>query len=1006
MRLHAGASSAAVQDSRGGRGGRGRAPKLALVFGFALLSSLVLGVTLASAVVPTVSVEEASSVGFTDAHVEGMIDPQGLATGYRFEYATQEDFSDAAVGAEGTVEGAAQPVEGDLTGLAPNTTYHLRLVAENGDGPSEAVAADVFTTKEVTPPVVSIESAGAVTATAAHLSGHVTPGGSDPAFITSWRFECSPECPGLVGGEINPADEASHEVEADATGLEPNTSHTVTLYASNLGGEASAEVSFSTAAIAPSDIQTLAVHGPVADTSARLVGAVNSNNSPASYWFEYGPADCASHPCTSVPASHDGVVASASQVQVIGQNITGLQAETTYHYRFVVEGSLGGQQVGADQTFTTAASTPVPPSSCPNEAIRDQQGSTALSDCRALEMVSPADKGLNQISLASPLSPDGNHVLYVVEGPVPGTSSGAKNPLLATRTDAGWRSKSILPSASQLLGRTYIASAATPGFSEFIASSFEGLGNSTSPGINLVNLDGMGGQSLLRPFPVAFGSSGINVIASDDLAHVIVAVPRVIDPDLPGYEPGDASSPTNLFEFGDGAATLVSAMPGADQPPECGVPVPPDGGYGFPVGGFGIESEHWVSSDGRRVFFGTQGDDAGSGCSGPLQLYARDLLAAETILISGPPLAGDPDNGVDRFLQATPDGSQAFFRTATSLDPADDVDGHNSDLDIYRWSAASGQVECLTCAVPNANVLAQDGGDNHAAISEDGSHVYFDSNAAYAGAPSPGGGEFTNTYVWSDGTIRFVAPTNGVTTTTNKNGYLTPDGKTLLFTSAYSGLDSLSGRESGGFSQLYRYANQSASITCVSCPAQGPATKGLATSLAAGIFPIMSHVRAATDDGSTVFFNTAESLVPDDTNKSGDIYEWHDGRQSLITDGTSIRPKGFNPTIVSVSSDGRDLLYMDSIRSTADSNDDMKKLFDARVDGGFLAPPEPAASCQEATCFPAPTAPFGALPGGSDTAIDPGNLAEKHKRKHHKKKHRHRRSHPKHPAGANRGDLK
>jgi hypothetical protein len=137
--------------------------RTALIVAIALFASLVLGVSLAAAVAPVATVENASGVDATSAHVEGEVDPQGKETSWRFEYITDAKFQEnlantlpgfegASSGPQGSLEAAAPAtaVEGELKGLQPNTTYHLRLFAENEDGPTEDVAAN-FATDEIAP---------------------------------------------------------------------------------------------------------------------------------------------------------------------------------------------------------------------------------------------------------------------------------------------------------------------------------------------------------------------------------------------------------------------------------------------------------------------------------------------------------------------------------------------------------------------------------------------------------------------------------------------------------------------------------------------------------------------------------------------------------------------------------------------------------------------------------------------------------------------------------------
>lgn len=98
-------------------------------------------------------VETVSDVAAESATLEGQINPRGVSSEYRFEYgrcATSAASSCASSGYEGSVPspagklGAGFEIEvaiEHVTGLAPRTTYHARLVAENefGEASSEAV---------------------------------------------------------------------------------------------------------------------------------------------------------------------------------------------------------------------------------------------------------------------------------------------------------------------------------------------------------------------------------------------------------------------------------------------------------------------------------------------------------------------------------------------------------------------------------------------------------------------------------------------------------------------------------------------------------------------------------------------------------------------------------------------------------------------------------------------------------------------------------------------------
>jgi hypothetical protein len=75
-------------------------------------------------------------VTLTDALVKGTINPRGHETTYRFQYGETTDYGSETTPdkVSGPVE---QPVEKQLTGLKPSTTYHYRLVANSEAGSSE-----------------------------------------------------------------------------------------------------------------------------------------------------------------------------------------------------------------------------------------------------------------------------------------------------------------------------------------------------------------------------------------------------------------------------------------------------------------------------------------------------------------------------------------------------------------------------------------------------------------------------------------------------------------------------------------------------------------------------------------------------------------------------------------------------------------------------------------------------------------------------------------------------
>jgi sugar lactone lactonase YvrE len=101
---------------------------------------------------PRAATGETGAITVDGATVAGQVDPRGNDTQVVFDYGTTDAYGQTA--AAGSVGAAARPtgVQAQLTGLAPNTTYHYRARATNALG--EVAGADrTFTTlPDTTPP--------------------------------------------------------------------------------------------------------------------------------------------------------------------------------------------------------------------------------------------------------------------------------------------------------------------------------------------------------------------------------------------------------------------------------------------------------------------------------------------------------------------------------------------------------------------------------------------------------------------------------------------------------------------------------------------------------------------------------------------------------------------------------------------------------------------------------------------------------------------------------------
>jgi hypothetical protein len=100
---------------------------------------------------PDATTGDASAISGSGATVAGSITPNAGSASYHFEYGTTTGYGASTAG---QTAGGVAPVAASatLSGLAPNTTYHYRLVATTADG-SAAGADRTFTTaRDGTPP--------------------------------------------------------------------------------------------------------------------------------------------------------------------------------------------------------------------------------------------------------------------------------------------------------------------------------------------------------------------------------------------------------------------------------------------------------------------------------------------------------------------------------------------------------------------------------------------------------------------------------------------------------------------------------------------------------------------------------------------------------------------------------------------------------------------------------------------------------------------------------------
>ncbi len=339
----------------------------------------------AAAAPPTVTIQPASQVGFTTAQAEGAVNPEGQETSCRFEYVNDSQFQLNGFSEPFSAPCATQPgsgssavgVQATLENLAPNTTYHLRLYAENsGVEPIETAEATAatFTTQATTPPTLSL-TVTEVSYLKAHLAATIDPEGGNVnpiggALPIAWELELSHE-PLSEGwnivpaaGQIKEAEAESNspiDISADTPPLAPGTEYHARLVATGPGYEAiSPEEAFTTLAVAKPTIENLQVGPPTAHT-ATFSAAVNPNASEAKgstspaeseafkthYRFECNPE------CPGL----EGEVPAGNAPEAVSKEAAGLIPGHNYEVTLTAT-NAGGTETAGPLPFTTEALEP------------------------------------------------------------------------------------------------------------------------------------------------------------------------------------------------------------------------------------------------------------------------------------------------------------------------------------------------------------------------------------------------------------------------------------------------------------------------------------------------------------------------------------------------------------------------------------------------------------------------------------------------------------------------
>jgi hypothetical protein len=859
------------------------------------------------------------------------------------------------------VFGSSEPAGGELqaAGGIAIAAGHSPYVADSGKQRID-VFTPITTAGATTGPAFVIDSGSAT------LTGTVDPSGiavEECSFewgLTEAPYEHTAPCESPNAAELGNGT-SPVPVHAKVTGLSLGSTYHFRLAAKNANGTDRGEDKSFTV-LAPS-IDSTTVSG-VTTTEATVHAFINPGGVAATYHVEYvseeqfeasGFAEATSTPesesvgsqasnhLTCVPFEEElfGCVPDTAVSSVI----TDLTPGTAYRYRVVAH---SGVKTTDGPTELLYAYPGTSTSECPNETLRSENNSLNLPNCRAYELVSPANSSAEiyvpdsqgatssafalKSSFAARAAANGEAAVYVADPPPTGGNgalgNGSGNQYMATREQTGWKANVITPTAAFPGG-----SAAQAGYQVFsedlskqIFYSYGSRGGEVppltpdAPNCRMLYLHtGSEGDSGYSPLftetqeskSVARENCGSPFFAgaSSDYSQLFFQTEAALSPGTqrasePQIERGRCSQGCNLYEsvdselhpvdvFNEGAFASGGATFGAagierqDRPDLSGV-ISGDGSHAF-----------WTDSETGIVYLRLNPAQPQSKLDG--EGNCTEAGKACTVQVS---------SGAARYWTATPDGRYAYYT-------------ENEEL----WRFDSQNESRLALAGPGSGVQGVVGVNE---TGEDGAYLYFVASGALGtGAESrtcePAGGNEEeeghlpngfgcNLYLLHNGEAKFLTALSARDNTSYNTGPLntsgvlagdwvpdlgsrtaevTPDGHSLVFQSILH----LTG--SGGSvptSSIYNYDADTNRLACVSCVPSGSLPeheypRERDTNLPVSFLPTFMR-RWISSDGSRIFFTTEQALSPLDENGKADVYEWEREGSSGCAKGSPLNGGG------------------------------------------------------------------------------------------------------------------
>jgi hypothetical protein len=795
-------------------------------------------------------------------------------------------------------------------------TDRLYLDVENG------ATGTVHTFVPAIQPGVDPPIGSQITPTSVHLEAKVAPGGQK----TTARIEYCPATAACANYQVsNPEDESNpwvrlpdhKELEGsgeetitdDLTGLKPNFDYLVRTSAESLSADEKVTTD-NTSASTP--FHTVPI--PPETTTNE---ATDVSETSAVLNGTINPVDLP----TTYHFEYGTTTAYGSRVPAGIEAVAGADRNNkrvgrtitgllpgTTYHFRLVAQNSAGVNEGADRTFTTAAVGVLH---------------------RAYEQVTPVDKGGSAIyeGIGFQAKADGSAISYATQGNSSSAPLAARS--MSLRGASDWTGGIVLDPplnapGENLIGATTLAVSAD--FTHtFIATNRKLTSDAVEDGPDRANLYvvdvATGAHTLVGTAPSGLRTF-ISVQSADNFVAGAPDFSWVVFKSRVALKPGAPENALYRWSVTTGLV-VVSVVPHGEMASvaiscdKCGSII------------------RLASADGSRIYFNVI--DSG-GLEEGVFLWEE---GHQPKAISVSHIPGDPSTPRQAVLVgASKDGRYAFLFSPPGVKLTSDApDEGGQQGDMYRYDAADDSLTYLGAAAFHSFPLSGDL-STPIGVADDGQTAYWN------GPPNSG------VLVWRDGAVKTAAPTE----LRNDSGAtpMSPDGRYLAY------------REAGN---VYLYDAETDQRSCVSCLPDGSSGNGFLRQVERFV---SNRLEQAVTNSDQVFFTSSARLVAADVNGTEDVYEYKDGKNTLISPGNG----PFNARFADISEDGSDVFFTTDQKLVGQDNDETADVYDARIDGGLAKQnPPPPQECLRDDCKATPNAgpelPFG----GSEALNGPGNVS-------------------------------